>query len=57
MGHVFVFVAKNPENVESLEKFWRKLINHGLSVAAFTEDPNGGKPILAGLNVLSCNCI
>ncbi|CAD1474771.1 unnamed protein product [Heterotrigona itama] len=43
----------DPEYVKSFEQIWRTLINHGLSIAAFTEDPNGGKPIIAGLNVLT----
>ena len=50
---VFIDGINDPEYMRSFEQIWRELINHGLSIAAFTEDPSGGKPIMAGLNVLT----
>ncbi|KAK1120137.1 hypothetical protein K0M31_012861 [Melipona bicolor] len=45
---------KNGINDPGFEQVWCKLINHGLYIVAFTEDPNAGKPIImAGLNVLT----
>ncbi|CAK9797125.1 Arylalkylamine N-acetyltransferase-like 2 [Anthophora plagiata] len=43
----------DPEYVDGFRQLWRESMKHGLSVAAFAEDPNGGKPILAGVNVLT----
>lgn len=41
-----------PEYVETFRIFWNKFLKQGLSVAAFTENVNGGKPIIAGCNIL-----
>lgn len=38
--------------VEDFRKIWRDILKQRLSVAAFAEDPNGGKPIIAGVNML-----
>lgn len=42
----------DPDYVETFKNFWEKFLEQGLSVAAFTENVNGGKPILAGCNML-----
>ena len=42
----------DPEYVDSFKAIWVEFLQQGLSVGAFVEDPNGGKPILAGCNVL-----
>ncbi|XP_034191092.1 arylalkylamine N-acetyltransferase-like 2 [Osmia lignaria lignaria] len=42
----------DPEFAESFRELWKKVLKHGLSIAAFTENPNGGKPIIAAVNVL-----
>ncbi|KZC08772.1 PREDICTED: uncharacterized protein LOC107186893 [Dufourea novaeangliae] len=42
----------DPEFVLSFRRFWTSMLAQGLTVGAFTEDPNGGKPILAGVNLL-----
>lgn len=42
----------DPGLVESFRKLWKEVLKHGLSIAAFTENPNGGKPIIAAVNVL-----
>lgn len=45
--------AKNdPIFVEDISTIWRLLLAEGISIAAFTDNPNGGKPILAGMNAL-----
>lgn len=45
--------AKNdPVFLQDVSTIWRLLISEGISIAAFTENPNGGKPILAGMNAL-----
>ncbi|XP_043797906.1 arylalkylamine N-acetyltransferase-like 2 [Apis laboriosa] len=41
-----------PEYVETFKNFWNKFLKQGLSVVAFTENVNGGKPIIAGCNML-----
>ncbi|CAK9815414.1 Arylalkylamine N-acetyltransferase-like 2 [Anthophora quadrimaculata] len=43
----------DPEYVDGFRQLWRESLKHGLSVAAFAEDSNGGKRILAGVNVLT----
>lgn len=42
----------DPEYVEFFRTLWKETLKHGLTVGAFVEDENGGKPILAGVNVL-----
>ncbi|XP_078051917.1 uncharacterized protein LOC144478072, partial [Augochlora pura] len=42
--------------MEFLRNVWRETLKEGLSVAAFVEDQNGGKPILAGLNLNTLCC-
>lgn len=42
----------DPEYVETFKNFWNKFLKQGLSVVAFTENVNGGKPIIAGCNML-----
>ncbi|KYQ57220.1 hypothetical protein ALC60_03741 [Trachymyrmex zeteki] len=34
---------------------WRMLLPEGISIAAFIDNPNGGKSIIAGMNVLGVN--
>ncbi|XP_017890655.1 uncharacterized protein LOC108631325 [Ceratina calcarata] len=43
----------DPEFVDTFRILWRDLLNEGLSVGAFIDDPNGGKPILAAANMLT----
>ncbi|XP_076235355.1 arylalkylamine N-acetyltransferase-like 2 [Calliopsis andreniformis] len=43
----------DPDYIESFRKLWEIVLQQGLSVGAFVEDPNGGKPILVGCNVLA----
>lgn len=49
----FSGAENDPVCVETFRKFWREHLKQGLSVIAFTENPNGGKPIIAGVNVLA----
>lgn len=42
----------DPEYVETFRYLWDKFIKCGLSIVAFTENPDGGKPIIAGANIL-----
>lgn len=45
--------AKNdPVFVQDISTLWRLLVTEGISIAAFTDNPNGGKPIIAGMNAL-----
>ncbi|XP_020291915.1 uncharacterized protein LOC109858758 [Pseudomyrmex gracilis] len=44
--------ANDPEFVKVFSTTWRESLSLGISVAAFTDNPDGGKPILAGINVL-----
>ncbi|XP_020291892.1 uncharacterized protein LOC109858748 [Pseudomyrmex gracilis] len=47
------FNLKNtPLCVQIMSAVWRQSLSLGISVAAFTDNPDGGKPILAGMNVL-----
>jgi len=32
---------------------WRLSLTQGISIATFIDNPNGGKPIIVGVNVLS----
>ncbi|XP_071877516.1 arylalkylamine N-acetyltransferase-like 2 isoform X1 [Bombus fervidus] len=43
----------DPEYVETFRCLWNELIKCGLSIVAFTENPDGGKPIIAGANILT----
>ncbi|GAB1861422.1 N-acetyltransferase domain-containing protein [Camponotus japonicus] len=42
----------DPIFVQDHSAIWRLLLTEGISIAAFTENPNGGKPIIAGMNAL-----
>lgn len=42
----------DPEYVQSFRALWSEIIKQGLTVAAFSDDLEGGKPVLAGLNML-----
>ncbi|XP_076618512.1 arylalkylamine N-acetyltransferase-like 2 [Colletes latitarsis] len=42
----------DPEYVANFRSLWKEILHQGVSVGAFAEDPNGGKPIVAGCNVL-----
>ncbi|CAL1682368.1 unnamed protein product [Lasius platythorax] len=42
----------DPAFVQDMSTIWRLLLVEGISIAAFTDNPNGGKPIIAGMNVL-----
>ncbi|XP_031826761.1 uncharacterized protein LOC116424468 [Nomia melanderi] len=42
----------DPEYVQSFRALWAEVVKQGLTVAAFVDDPKGGKPILAGVNML-----
>ncbi|XP_025994415.1 uncharacterized protein LOC105207188 isoform X2 [Solenopsis invicta] len=45
--------AKNdPLFVHDVSTIWRLLLAEGISIAAYLDNPNGGKPILAGMNAL-----
>ncbi|XP_054001068.1 uncharacterized protein LOC128888341 [Hylaeus anthracinus] len=44
--------AEDPEYVAQFRKTWTMLLNQGLSVGAFADNPDGGKPIIAGANIL-----
>lgn len=47
---------EDPVYVDFFRNLWKETLKEGLTVAAFVEDPNGGKPILAGMNVLILSC-
>jgi ribosomal protein S18 acetylase RimI-like enzyme len=42
----------DPLFVQDISTIWRLLFAEGISIAAFTDNPNGGKPIIAGMNAL-----
>ncbi|KAM0733690.1 hypothetical protein ACS0PU_012055 [Formica fusca] len=42
----------DPVFVQDISTIWRLIFAEGISIAAFTENPNGGKPIIAGMNAL-----
>lgn len=46
----------DPEYVETFRSLWNEFIKCGLSVVALTENPDGGKPIIAGANILTLSC-
>lgn len=43
----------DPEYVETFRSLWNEFIKCGLSIVAFVENPDGGKPIIAGANILT----
>ncbi|XP_020291891.1 uncharacterized protein LOC109858747 isoform X2 [Pseudomyrmex gracilis] len=45
-------VKNNFAFVKDLSRTWRESLSQGISVAAFTDNPDNGKPIFAGMNVL-----
>lgn len=49
---IFVDAKDDPTFVQDISAIWRLLIADGISIAAFTENPNGGKPVIAGMNAL-----
>ncbi|XP_076643276.1 arylalkylamine N-acetyltransferase-like 2 [Halictus rubicundus] len=44
--------VKDPDYVQFFRNLWIETLKQGLTVGAFVEDQNGGKPILAGVNVI-----
>lgn len=42
----------DPEFKETFRKIWTEVLSHGLALGAFVENPDGGKPIIAGVNAL-----
>nr|XP_003700513.1 PREDICTED: uncharacterized protein LOC100876900 [Megachile rotundata] len=54
------FVADEPmckclnrkELVDTYQHQWKEYLQHGLAIGAFTENPDGGKPVMAAVNVL-----
>ncbi|XP_011877643.1 PREDICTED: uncharacterized protein LOC105567398 [Vollenhovia emeryi] len=42
----------DPVFIKDISTIWRMLLAEGISIAAFIDNPNGGKPILAGMNAL-----
>lgn len=42
----------DPVFVDDLRNVWRMILRQGISVVAFAENPDGGKPIIAGCNIL-----
>ncbi|XP_020291914.1 uncharacterized protein LOC109858757 isoform X2 [Pseudomyrmex gracilis] len=44
--------ANDPAFVKDTGTIWHLLMSQGISVGAFTDNPDGGKPILAGMNAL-----
>ncbi|XP_032672772.1 uncharacterized protein LOC116844821 [Odontomachus brunneus] len=42
-----------PIFVEECRTLWRGLMEQRMAIAAFVDNPKGGKPIIAGMNVLS----
>ncbi|EZA48171.1 hypothetical protein DMN91_008313 [Ooceraea biroi] len=45
--------SKNdPAFVKDMSTVWRMIFAEGIAVAAFTDNPDGGKPIIAGMNAL-----
>lgn len=42
----------DPEFLQDMHAIWHLLLVQGISVAAFVDNPNGGKPIIAGMNAL-----
>lgn len=43
---------EDPEYVDNFRAIWAELVKQGFAVAAFIDDPAGGKPIVAGVNML-----
>ncbi|KYQ57221.1 hypothetical protein ALC60_03742 [Trachymyrmex zeteki] len=50
---LFVDAKNDPLFLHDINVLWRTLLPEGISVAAFIDNPNGSKSIIAGLNVLS----
>lgn len=48
----FADAKDDPIFVEDISTIWRLLLAEGISIAAFIDNPNGGKPVIAGINVL-----
>ncbi|XP_011704618.1 PREDICTED: uncharacterized protein LOC105459946 [Wasmannia auropunctata] len=45
--------AKNdPLFIQDVITLWRLLLAQGISIAAFIDNPSGGEPIMAGMNIL-----
>jgi len=42
----------DPVFVQDISSIWRLIIVEGISIAAFIDNPKGGKPIIAGMNAL-----
>lgn len=49
---IFIDSKDDPVFVQDISTIWRLILVEGISIAAFTENPNGGKPIIAGMNAL-----
>jgi len=48
----FVDAKNDPLFVHDVSTIWRLILAEGISIAAFIDNPNGGKPIIAGMNAL-----
>ncbi|XP_014479685.1 PREDICTED: uncharacterized protein LOC106746984 [Dinoponera quadriceps] len=44
--------VNSPIFVKECREFWRNILDQGIAVAAFVDNPNGNKSIIAGLNML-----
>ncbi|EGI64121.1 PREDICTED: uncharacterized protein LOC105147412 [Acromyrmex echinatior] len=44
--------VNDPLFIQDMSTLWRLLVAQGISIAAFTDNPNGGKPVIAGMNTL-----
>jgi len=49
---VYTDSKNDPAFVNDISMLWRMLLAEDISVAAFVDNPVGGKPIIAGMNVL-----
>lgn len=50
---MFTDAVHTPIFVEECRVLWNHLLEQGIAVAAFVDNPDGGKPIMAGVNMLS----
>ncbi|KAI4500451.1 hypothetical protein M0802_004413 [Mischocyttarus mexicanus] len=52
-----VKIIEDPSAVKEFRDVWRIILKQGLSIGAFVEDPKGGKPEIAGTNIIGIKTI
>ena len=45
-------MKNNPEAYDEIRILWKEMLKCGMCIGAFVDNPEGGKPLIAGANML-----